>query len=146
MIQHLEMVIQYLLQLIGGWMCALAMTVVVALAACAFLCLNLYKFDRESCLLTLHKVGRTLSRGWGWGLMAALLLLQVYCLTHLHKGLQRRLAQQSKALYLASEDRGGLPTTQRAPQVSVLESRSLTQRIVLPPPWLVPRRARKQLP
>lgn len=133
MIQHLEMVIQYLLQLIGGWMCALAMTVVVALAACAFLCLNLYKFDRESCLLTLHKVGRTLSRGWGWGLMAALLLLQVYCLTHLHKGLQRRLAQQSKALYLASEDRGGLPTTQRAPQVSVLESRSLTQRIVLPP-------------
>jgi hypothetical protein len=133
MIEHLEMVIHNVLLVVGGWMCALAMTLVLALAACAFLCLNLYKFDRESCLVSLRAVARALSRGWGWGLMAALLLLQVYALTHLHQGLQRRLAQQSKALYLASEDRGGLPTTQRAPQVSVLESRASTQRIVLPP-------------
>lgn len=133
MIQHLELVIHRLLELVGGWMCALAMTVVLALACSAFLCLNLYKFDRESCLGVLRRLGRVLSKGWGWGLMAGLLLLQVYALSELHEGLQTRLSQQGKARYLASEDRGGLPTTQRAPQVSVLERSSATQRIVLPP-------------
>ena len=33
MIQHLELVMQRLLELVGGWMCALAMTVVLCLAA-----------------------------------------------------------------------------------------------------------------
>lgn len=133
MIQHLELVIHRLLELVGGWMCALAMTVVLALACTAFLCLNLYKFDRESCLSALRKTRGFLARGWGWALMAGLLLLQVCALSELHKGLQSRLAQQGRARYLAGEDHGGLPTIQRAPQVSVKESQSATQRIVLPP-------------
>jgi len=133
MLQQLESIIQFLLSLVGAWCCALGMTVVLALAASAFLLLNLYKFDRGSCHATLRTVGGTLTRGWGWILMAALLLLEVFALTGLHKGLQHRLTQQGKARYLAGEDRGGLPTTQRAPQVSVLDTRSFSRRIVLPP-------------
>lgn len=133
MIQHVEFVIHQLLQLLGGWLCALAISVVVAVAAGAFLCLHLFKFDRESCLRVLNLMSRKLKGGWGWTLMAALLLLQVYALSELHKGLQQRLAQRNSALYLACEDRGGLPTTQPAPQVLIQDQKVFTRKMVLPP-------------
>lgn len=132
MIEHLERIVHRLLELVGGWMCALAMVVVLALAASAFLCLNLYKFDRNSCLNTLYRVRWALTRGWGWMLTAALLLLQVYALCELRSGLQERFVEQGRSRYVAGDDSGGLPTTQRAPQVSFLETTSHSQRIVIP--------------
>ncbi|MBS2036388.1 hypothetical protein JST97_15465 [bacterium] len=133
MIEHLEFVVHRLLELIGGWMCALAMTVVLSLACLAFLLLNLYKFDRDSCrsaLYSLQTVGR---RSWGWLLTAGLLLLQVYALSELHAGFQRRLLAQGKARYVVGEEAGGGPTTQRAPKISLLQVDSLSEEINLGP-------------
>ena len=133
MIHHLEYVIDRLLGLVGSWLSTLALPLALALAALAVVGLQLYKIDREACLNSLRRLGQTLSRGWGWGLTLAVLLLQVYALSELHTGLQQRLKEQGQARYLARQDPGGLPTTQRAPQVSLLEKRSQTRRIVLPP-------------
>ena len=81
MIEHLEFVIHRLLELVGGWMCALAMTVVLALAALAFLLLNLFKFDRDSCRTAMGRISQTMRGSWGWLLTAGLLLLQIYGLS-----------------------------------------------------------------
>ena len=132
MIEHLEFVVHRLLELVGGWMCALAITVVLALAALSFLLLNLFKFDRDSCRVAMNRISARFSSSWGWLLTAALLLLQVYALSGLHEGYQRRLLQQGKAQYVVGEEAGGGPTTQRAPKISMLESVSSSQRIVVP--------------
>ncbi len=132
MIRHVELVVHELLNLVGGWMCALAMTSVVALAALAFLGLNLFKFDRESFAYVLRRLGGALSRGWGWMLVAGVLLLQLYGLSELRLGTVDRLAQEGQARYIAADDQGGLPTTQRAPQVAFEETTAQVQRIVLP--------------
>lgn len=113
-------------------MCALAMTVVLALAALSFLLLNLFKFDRDSCRVAMNRIAQQFRQSWGWLLMSALLLLQVYALSQLHAGFQRRLVQQGKAQYVVGEEAGGGPTTQRAPKISMLESVSSSQRIVVP--------------
>jgi hypothetical protein len=133
LISHLEFVIHRLLEMVGGWIFAAGITLVVAMAATAFLALNLYKFDKESCLHALRKLHSTLKGGWAWILASIVLLLELYCMTELHTGLSQRLSQERQALYVGGEDAGGLPTTQRAPQVSFLESESRTQSIVLPP-------------
>lgn len=133
MITHLEMVMNRLLELVGGWMCAVAIALVVALAAIAFLALNLYKFDRDSCVHALRRLNSALRGGWAWILASLVLLLELYAMTELHTGLAQRLSQERQALYVAGEDSGGLPTTQRAPQVSFLETDRRTQSIVIPP-------------
>ena len=133
MLTHLEMVLHRLLEMVGGWLCALAITMVVALAALAFLSLNLYKFDRASCISVLQRLSRQLQRGWGWILAAAALLVQVYALNELRGGLLQRLQQQGQSRYTAIPEPAGGATVQRAPRVTVLEKTSRTQRIVLPP-------------
>ncbi|MBN9415416.1 hypothetical protein ABS71_22570 [bacterium SCN 62-11] len=132
MIEHLEFVVHRLLELVGGWMCALAMTVVLALAALAFLLLNLFKFDRDSCRSAMRKISRTMHGSWGWLLTAALLLLQIYALSELHLGFQQRLKQQGKAQYVVGDEAGGGPTTQRAPKISMLESQQTVESVSLP--------------
>lgn len=132
MIEHLEFVVHRLLELVGGWMCALAMTVVLALAALAFLLLNLFKFDRDSCRGAIRKLSATMRGSWGWLLTAALLLLQVYALSELHLGFQQRLKQQGKAQYVVGDEAGGGPTTQRAPKISMLESQQWVESVALP--------------
>jgi len=134
LIRHVELIVHELLSLVGGWTCALAMTTVVALAALAFLGLSLFKFDRESFSYAVRRLSATLSRGWGWMLVAAVVLVQLYGLTELRQGTADRLAQEGQARYIAADDLGGLPTTQRAPQVSFLEATEQTKRIVLPSP------------
>ena len=114
MIYQLERIVHYLLQIIGGWMFALAITLLLTLAVAAVLALNLYKFDRESCLRALRRGAAGLGRGWGWILAGVVLLIQVYCLTQLHQGLMERLSQQAQARYIATQDPGGSPTTQPA--------------------------------
>lgn len=133
MLAHLEMVLHRLLELVGGWLCALAITLVVTLAALAFLSLHLYKLDRSSCLSLLQRLWRQLHRGWGWILAAAALLVQVYALNELRGGLLQRLQQQGQARYTAIPEPSGGATVQRAPRVTALEKSSRTQRIVLPP-------------
>ncbi|MFN8612279.1 MAG: hypothetical protein U0931_32335 [Vulcanimicrobiota bacterium] len=133
MIEHLELVMHRLLELVGGWMCALAMTVVLALACLAFLLLNLYKFDRDSCRGALSYLRRASRRSWGWALTAGLLLLQVYALSELHAGFQRRILQQGKARYVVGEEAGGGPTTQRAPKISLLQVDTVHEEINLGP-------------
>ncbi len=132
MIHTLERVIERVLELVGGWMFGLAMTLVAAIAVAAFLGLSLYKFDRESCLRAMRRVGETVRRGWAWALVAVLLLIQMYGMDVLHQGLMQRLAQEDKALYISADDQGGGPTTQRAPGVSFLETSTLERRIVVP--------------
>lgn len=132
MIRHVELIVHELLNLVGGWLCALAMTTVVALAALAFLGLSLFKFDRESFSYALRRLSVALSRGWGWMLFAGVVLVQLYGLTELRQGTADRLAQEGQARYIAADDLGGLPTTQRAPQVSFLETTEYSKRIVLP--------------
>lgn len=132
MIEHLEFVVHRLLELVGGWMCALAMTVVLALAALAFLLLNLFKFDRDSCRSAMHKISRTIMGSWGWLLTAGLLLLQIYALSELHQGFQQRLKQQGKAQYVVGDEAGGGPTTQRAPRISMLETQQTVESVSLP--------------
>lgn len=132
MIEHLEFVVHRLLEMLGGWMCALAMTVVLALAALAFLLLNLFKFDRDSCRAAMLKISKTMRGSWGWLLTAALLLLQVYALSELHQGFQQRLKQQGKAQYVVGDEAGGGPTTQRAPKISMLESQETVETVSLP--------------
>jgi hypothetical protein len=122
-----------LLELVGGWMCALAITVVVALACLAFLLLNLYKFDRDSCRGALGTLQRLARRSWGWLLTAGLLLLQVYALSELHVGFQRRILQQGKARYVVGEEAGGGPTTQRAPKITLLQVDTCSEEINLGP-------------
>src|ERR1019366_1794072 len=126
------MIVHRILELIGGWLVGFAMTVVVCLAVTAFLGLNLFKFDRDSFLAALRRISTTMGRGWGWILAAIALLLQVYGLSELHTGLMDRLSQQGQARYIATQDPGGSPTTQRAPRVSFLETTTRSQRIILP--------------
>ena len=133
MIEHLELVVHRLLELVGGWMCALAMTVVLALACLAFLMLNLYKFDRDSCRGAMGALQRVTRRSWGWLLTAGLLLLQVYALSELHAGFQRRILQQGKARYVVGEEAGGGPTTQRAPKITLLQVDTFSEEINLGP-------------
>lgn len=132
MIEHLEFVVHRLLELVGGWMCALAMTVVLALAALAFLLLNLFKFDRDSCRSAIHRLSHLMRGSWGWLLTGGLLLLQIYALSELHQGFQQRLKQQGKAQYVVGDEAGGGPTTQRAPKISMLESQETVETVTLP--------------
>ncbi len=132
MIEHLEFVVHRLLELVGGWMCALAMTVVLALAALAFLLLNLFKFDRDSCRDAMQRISKAIRGSWGWLLTAGLLLLQIYALSELHQGFQQRLKQQGKAQFVVGDEAGGGPTTQRAPKISMLESRETVETVSLP--------------
>lgn len=114
-------------------MFGLAIAVLFALAVGAVLSLSLYKFDRDSCLLALRRIAKTVGKGWGWMLAGVVLLMQVYGLTQLHEGLMDRLSQQGQARYIASQDPGGSATTQRTPRVSYLETTQRTQRLVVPP-------------
>lgn len=132
MIGYLELIIQRLLELLGGWLCAVAIALVVALAALAFMALNLYKFDRDSCRYALRTTFHALRGGWGWLLATMALMVQFYALNGLHTGLMRRLNEEGRALYVSSESPGGLPTTQHAPRVSYLETTTRTQSIVIP--------------
>jgi hypothetical protein len=132
MIEHLERVVQRTLELVGGGLPALTIGTVILLVASACLALSLYKFDRESCLVALADARRGLSRGWGWILVALALLLQVYGLNELHSGVIERLNQEQHSRYIVSQEPSGLPTSQRAPQVSYLDTTQFVQKIVMP--------------
>ncbi|HEY4002185.1 MAG TPA: hypothetical protein VGO93_25155 [Candidatus Xenobia bacterium] len=132
MIGDIERLVERVLELVGGWMFGLGIALVLAIALGAFLCLLLFKFDRESCLTVLHRVAKGTRRSWAWALVAVAVLVELYGLQTLHQGTMQRLAQADKARYISAEDQGGGPTTQRAPSVSILQASESTQRIVIP--------------
>lgn len=132
MLAHLEFVMHRLLEMMGGWLCALAMTSAVAAALLALLALNLFKFDRDSFSRAARRAGDGFRGGRGWLLAGLALLLQLNGMNELHTGLDRRLKQENQALFVDRDEAGGLPTVQRAPQLSVLQTTERTQSLVVP--------------
>lgn len=132
MIMHVEMVVHRLLELVGGWIFALGISLLVVLAAAAFLGLNLFKFDRTSFNAAARAFASWLRGAWAWMLAGALLLICVWGLATLQRALADRLAQESQARYIAAEDQGGGPTVQRAPSLAYLEATTREQRLVVP--------------
>ncbi len=144
MISHLEYIVHQLVQLLGSWACAVIIGGLVSLSILAFLCLSLYKFDRESWALAWGRLVQSCERSWEWILALSALIILFVAMHELRSGLQKRLAEERQALFVSGEDTGGLPTLQSAPTVALLERREHVQRIVLPagltqhdslPPW-----------